>query len=149
MTEESLFQPTGFSSTFLPLIYAGAGGEPNSKFCGAGAFNKTNVKGKIVLCERGNGGGRVAKGVEVKNAGGAGMILMNQETDGFSVKADAHVLPATHLSFASGLKIKDYINSSSCPVATILFKGTCIGDSSAPAVTSSSSRGPSLVSPAF
>ncbi|KAI3924950.1 hypothetical protein MKW98_002859 [Papaver atlanticum] len=102
---ESLFQLSGFSSTFLPLIYASAGGEPNSKLCGAGAFNKMNVQGKIVLCER----------VEVKNAGGAGMILMNQETDGFSTKADAHVLPATHLSFASGLKIKDYINSSSYP----------------------------------
>ncbi|KAI3985285.1 hypothetical protein MKX01_033599 [Papaver californicum] len=144
---ESLFQPSGFSSTFLPLIYAGADGEPNSKFCGEGAFNKTNVKGKIVLCERGNGVGRIAKGEEVKDAGGAGMILMNQETDGFSTEADAHVLPATHLSFAGGLKIKDYINSSSSPVATILFKGTFIGDSSAPAVTSFSSRGPSLASP--
>ncbi|KAI3924949.1 hypothetical protein MKW98_002858 [Papaver atlanticum] len=144
---ESLFQPSGFSSALFPLIYAGADGEPNSKFCGEGAFNKTNVKGKIVLCERGNGVGRIAKGEAVKNAGGAGMILINQETDGFSTLADAHVLPATHLSFASGLKIKDYINSSSSPVAKILFEGTFIGDTSAPAVTSFSSRGPSLASP--
>ncbi|KAI3967204.1 hypothetical protein MKX01_042789 [Papaver californicum] len=112
---ESLFQPGGFSSTFLPLIYAGADGEPNPKFCGEVAFNKTNVIGKIVLCERGNGVGRIAKGEEVKNFVGAGMILMNQETDGFSTEVDAHILPATHLSFAGGLKIKDYINTSSSP----------------------------------
>ncbi|KAI3893388.1 hypothetical protein MKX03_002920 [Papaver bracteatum] len=134
--------------SFLPTTIAeSADGEPNSKFCGEGAFNKTNVKGKIVLCERGNGVGRIAKGEAIKNAGGAGMILMNQETDGFSTLADAHVLPATHLSFASGMKIKDYINSSSSPMATILFEGTFIGDTSAPAVTSFSSRGPSLASP--
>ncbi|OUZ99470.1 Peptidase S8/S53 domain [Macleaya cordata] len=145
---ESLFQPADFSSyTFLPLIYAGADGKPDSKFCGEGALNGTDVKGKVVLCERGNGVGRIAKGEEVKNAGGAAMILMNQETDGFSTEADAHVLPATHLSFASGLKIKNYINSTSSPVATIIFKGTFISKSSAPAVSSFSSRGPSRASP--
>lgn len=75
------------------------------------------------------------------------MILMNQEPDGFSTLADAHVLPAAHVSYAVGLKIKAYINSTTAPTATILFKGTVIGESSAPMIASFSSRGPSKASP--
>jgi subtilisin family serine protease len=144
---ESLSQHSNFPSTLLPLVYAGMSGKPNSSLCGEGALEGMDVKGKIVLCERGGGIGRIAKGGEVKNAGGAAMILMNEEADGFSTNADVHVLPATHVSFAAGLKIKAYINSTQAPMATILFKGTVIGDSSSPFVASFSSRGPSLASP--
>ncbi|KAA8522317.1 hypothetical protein F0562_012990 [Nyssa sinensis] len=75
------------------------------------------------------------------------MILMNPESDGFSTQSDAHVLPATHVSNAAGLKIKAYISSTTTPMATILFKGTVIGDPLAPVVTSFSSRGPNSQSP--
>ncbi|KAF5176043.1 Subtilisin-like protease SBT1.2 [Thalictrum thalictroides] len=144
---ESTFQPKDFPSTLMPLVYAGANGKADSALCGEGSLNGTDVKGKVVLCDRGGGIGRVAKGIEVQRAGGAAMILMNDETNAFSTEADAHVLPASHISFSDGLKIKAYINSSSTPMGTIVFKGTAIGMSSAPAVTSFSSRGPSLASP--
>ncbi|EEF51056.1 subtilisin-like protease 4 [Ricinus communis] len=144
---ESVSQPSNFPTTLLPIVYAGMNSKPDSAFCGEGALEGMNVKDKVVMCERGGGIGRIAKGDEVKNAGGAAMILVNDETNGFSTIADAHVLPATHVSFAAGLKIKAYINSTKTPMATILFKGTVIGDSSSPAVTSFSSRGPSLASP--
>lgn len=75
------------------------------------------------------------------------MILMNPQADGFSTAANAHVLPATHVSHQAGLKIKAYINSTNTPVAAILFEGTVIGDSSALVITSFSSRGPNLASP--
>ncbi|CAL9029743.1 unnamed protein product [Prunus brigantina] len=144
---ESLFQPKDFPSTLLPLVYAGVNGNADSALCSEGSLKGLSVKGKVVLCERGGGIGRIAKGEEVKNAGGAAMVLVNEETDGFSTSADVHVLPATHVSHAAGLKIKAYINSTATPTVTILFKGTVIGDSSAPAVASFSSRGPSLASP--
>ncbi|KAK6274844.1 hypothetical protein POUND7_004553 [Theobroma cacao] len=116
---ESVFQPNDFSSMLLPLVYAGMNG----------------------------GIARIAKGQEVKNTGGAAMILINEQADGFSTSADVHVLPATNVNYAAGLKIKAYINLTASPKATILFRGTIIGEPSSPSAASFSSRGPSLASP--
>ncbi|CAN6580780.1 unnamed protein product [Malus baccata var. baccata] len=142
---KSLSQPEDFDSTvLLPLVDAGSFGNQSS-FCKAGSLK--NVEGKIVLCETGGGVTNIAKGEEVKRAGGAAMILMNKEIDGFSTLAEAHVLPATHVSYAAGLQIKLYISSTSTPKGTILFNGTVIGDALAPKVASFSSRGPNIASP--
>ncbi|GJY30419.1 subtilisin-like protease SBT1.2 [Tanacetum coccineum] len=143
---ESLFQPKDFPTTLVPLVYAGISNKQDSKLCVNGSLDGIDVKGQIVLCERGVTA-RLEKGEVVKNAGGAAMILMNQEEQGFSLDADAHVLPAAHVSYATGLEIKAYINSTHTPLATLLFKGTVIGDPLAPAVAAFSSRGPNTVSP--
>ncbi|KAL7167376.1 hypothetical protein ACSBR2_037942 [Camellia fascicularis] len=143
---QSLFQPTDFPPTQLPLVYAGMN-SPDSAFCAPGSLDHTDVKGKVVLCQRGGNIGRVDKGQTVKDAGGAAMILMNAEQDGFSTIADLHVLPASHVSYLAGAVIKEYINSTATPTATILFKGTIFGDPSAPTIASFSSRGPSFESP--
>ncbi|KAF8032922.1 hypothetical protein BT93_D1726 [Corymbia citriodora subsp. variegata] len=142
---ESLFQPH-FPSTLLPLVYAGRNGNNQSALCAPGSLQGIDVKGKVVLCERGVVS-RIDKGQEVKDAGGIAMILMNQESDAFSTSVDAHVLPASHVSFSAGEKIKSYINSTKYPTATIVFKGTVIGNPTAPAIASLSSRGPSTISP--
>ncbi|KAK4389377.1 Subtilisin-like protease SBT1.7 [Sesamum angolense] len=145
---ESLFQPSDFpSDKYFPLVDAGAGGNETAALCGPGSLDNIDVKGKIVLCQRGGGIARIAKGQTVTDAGGAGMILMNAQPDGYSTIADAHVLPATHVSYAAGESIRAYINSTSSPTATIIFRGTVIGNPLAPMVTSFSSRGPSLASP--
>ncbi|CAJ1943532.1 unnamed protein product [Sphenostylis stenocarpa] len=144
---ESVFQPSDFSPTQLSLIYAGKNGKQVAAFCANGSLNDIDFRGKVVLCERGGGIGRIAKGEEVKRAGGTAMILINDESNGFSLSADVHVLPATHISYEAGLQVKAYINSTATPTATILFKGTVIGNSLSPAVSSFSSRGPNLPSP--
>ncbi|XP_018847003.1 subtilisin-like protease 3 [Juglans regia] len=144
---ESLLQPKDFDSTLLPLVYAGANGNMSSAFCAPGSLNDIDVRRKVVLCKRGGGIGRTEKGQVVALAGGAAMILMDLEINGFTTSADPHVLPATLVNYAAGLKILAYINSTSAPTATILFKGTVIGGSSAPSVASFSSRGPSEESP--
>ena len=108
-----------------------------------------DVRGKVVVCDTEDGAIYVSdKEEEVKNAGGVAIILPNNKYRGFSTsEINADILPATHLSYSSGLKIKAYINSTTKPTATIEFKGTIIGISSAPEVAHFSSRGPSLTSP--
>ncbi|CAL1375531.1 unnamed protein product [Linum trigynum] len=143
---QSLFQDKKFRHRMLPLVYAGANGRAASRFCAPGSLNKS-VKGKIVLCERGGEVLRISKGQEVKDNGGAAMILMNDQPSGFDTLADAHVLPASHVGFVAGEAIKAYLNSTKSPKATILFSGTIFGNPNAPQVASFSSRGPSLASP--
>ncbi|KAK8522963.1 hypothetical protein V6N12_073675 [Hibiscus sabdariffa] len=99
-------KPNDFPSTLLPLVYSGANGNASSAFCAPGSLKDVDVKGKVVLCKRGGGIGRIDKGQEVKNNGGAAMILMNDELNGFSTIADPHVLPATHVSYEAGLSIQ-------------------------------------------
>ncbi|KAL0409803.1 UNVERIFIED_CONTAM: Subtilisin-like protease SBT1.2 [Sesamum radiatum] len=144
---QSLYQIHDFPSTLLPLINAGSQGNKTDELCAPGSLNDIDVKGKVVLCLRGGDIARIAKGQTVKDAGGAAMILMNDKPDAYDTLADPHVLPAAHVSYADGEKIRAYINSTSNPKATILFKGTVIGDKTAPMVASYSSRGPSLASP--
>ncbi|CAN0908682.1 Subtilisin-like protease 3 [Linum grandiflorum] len=120
---QTLFQPKDFDSgKMLPLVYA-------------------------VVCEIGGQIKRLDKGIEVKNNGGAAMILINNVAYGFTTLADAHVLPASHVSYEAGNSIKAYINSTKSPVAKIAFKGTVIRKQNAPQVASFSSRGPSQSSP--
>ncbi|CAH9077530.1 unnamed protein product [Cuscuta epithymum] len=134
----------------LPLVYPGGASSSKTNataaaFCAS--LNGTDVRGKVVLCDRGGDIGRVDKGKIVKAAGGVAMVLVNDKPNAYSLLADAHVLPATHLSYNDGLKVKAYINSTSSPTATIAFKGTIIGEKDAPAVASFSSRGPNIASP--
>ncbi|KDP25559.1 hypothetical protein JCGZ_20715 [Jatropha curcas] len=144
---ESLFQPKDLLPKFLPLVYAGANGNASSAFCAPGSLRKVDVKGKIVLCESGGEIERIDKGQEVKDNGGAAMILMNDELNGYITEADFHVLPASHVNYVDGIAIKSYFNSTSSPVATILFQGTVTGLPKAPQVAEFSSRGPSVASP--
>ncbi|KAL4592834.1 hypothetical protein LXL04_005840 [Taraxacum kok-saghyz] len=140
---ESLFQPKDFPATLLPLVYPGINGDPNTTWCAPGKINNTEVKGKMVICLRGGGIGRIAKGRTVKNAGGAAMILTNAQIDGDSTIVEAHVIPVSYVGYKHGVTILEYMNSTSSPIAGIEFHGTFIGDKSAPQVTSFSSRGPS------
>ncbi|CAL5429794.1 unnamed protein product [Camellia sinensis] len=139
---ELLSQPNNFSSTLLPLFYSST----INPFCD---FDKPiyGFKGKVVLCDGGSYTDSNLKGQSVYTAGGVAMIVTNEKKDGFTTLANAHFLPATEVSYAAGLKIKEYIKSTTTPTATIVFKGTIIGGNSAPIVGSFSSRGPSLASP--
>ncbi|KAG8374821.1 hypothetical protein BUALT_Bualt10G0035400 [Buddleja alternifolia] len=145
---ESAFQPIDFPPTLLPLVYSGMlnTSDTDLPFCSARSLNGTDIQGKIVVCESGGFTTRIAKGRAVKNAGGAAMILLSPERYGNLTLSESHVLPATQVGYADGLKIKTYINSTSTPVTTVLFKGTIIGDDRAPIVAAFSSRGPNSLS---
>ncbi|KAJ4811906.1 Subtilisin-like protease SBT1.2 [Rhynchospora pubera] len=126
---ESLFQLKNLSTT--TVVYPGS--------C---MYNFSYpVKGKIVVCDISDG--IVASGNLVKQSGGVGMILINQENNGFTTLANLHQLPASHVDFADGISIKKYIKQSKNATASITFEGTSLGNSPAPTIAFFSSRGPS------
>lgn len=75
------------------------------------SLDPDKVKGKIVACLRGDVV-RIVKSLEVVNAGGAGMILVNNVTDGDSLNADPHFLPAIAITYEDGLALGNYMNST-------------------------------------
>jgi hypothetical protein len=64
-----------------------------------------------LVCLRGNNS-NVEKGVEASRVGAVGMILANDEGSGGEIRADAHMLPATHVNFKDGNFILKYVNST-------------------------------------
>ncbi|GJM90984.1 hypothetical protein PR202_ga07317 [Eleusine coracana subsp. coracana] len=148
---ESAYQPTNVSSSssssFYPLVYARAA------LCGPGSLDGADVRGKIVICQLGSGPGRnitrVMKGQVVRDAGGAGMVLVNSFPIGYTTLAEAHVLPASHVDHAASVAIRSYMSSTAKPVARIVFGGTVLGTSPAPVMAGFSSRGPGLQDPSI
>lgn len=67
-----------------------------------------DVRNRIVLCERG-AVGRVDKSLAVANAGGAGMILFNNN-DEMALVTDNHHVPSVLVDHTTGQRIKAYID---------------------------------------
>lgn len=147
--------------TYLPLIYGGNAsaswgggggggvrrpGGFSSATCLAGSLDANAVRGKIVVCDRG-GNSRVAKGEVVRKAGGAGVVVANISPIGEGIIADSHLIPGLAVSESAGISIRNYINSSPNPMATMAFRGTRVGIKPAPVVASFSARGPNIDSP--
>ncbi|XP_078431246.1 subtilase family protein isoform X2 [Wolffia australiana] len=134
------------------LIYAADAELPDTPVnatgqCLAGSLSSAKVKGKIVLCLRGQGM-RVGKGMEVKRAGGAAFILGNSAANGNEIPVDAHVLPATAVSFNGARKILKYIRKSkSNATASLVPARTVLGVDPAPVMAAFSSRGPNRIAP--
>lgn len=97
--------------------------------------------GQVVICDRGIYA-RVIKGLNVKNAGGGGMLLVNQAGEGDALVADSHELPASHLGYADGVALKTWLASGSGHTARIerstVERLAAFGD----VLASSSGRGP-------
>ena len=126
----------------LELVYD-ADGNNGASFCFRDALSRAEVNGKLVVCDRGVNG-RAEKGRVVRGAGGAGMILANQEVNGEEDSVDVHVIPATLLGYNESTRLKSYMKSTARPVARIEFGGTRVQRNRGPAVARFSSRGPSL-----
>ncbi len=119
-----------------------AGQDPNDvRLCALGTLDPAVVAGKIVLCDRGVVA-RTDKSLEVKNAGGVGMILAN--TGPNSVNADLHFVPTIHVDNIVGGEIKAYLAATAAPTAS-LSAGAFVFGVQAPFVAAFSSRGPGLV----
>jgi hypothetical protein len=126
-------------------VYAGDYGYP---LCGTGPaeapsspFPPGTFSGEIVLCERGTYG-RVQKGQFVKEGGAGGMILMNDAANGDSLIGDAHALPAAHISYANGERLKSWLASGSGHTGRITGMVVDVAPANGDVIASFSSRGP-------
>ena len=79
--------------------------------CKPGTLDPTKVKGKILVCLRGENA-RVDKGQQALQAGAVGMVLANNELTGNEVIADPHVLPASQINYTDGVSLYTYVNST-------------------------------------
>nr|CAD1839164.1 unnamed protein product [Ananas comosus var. bracteatus] len=139
---ESLFQPPDFPPTMIPLVYPTSPGAGN---CNYNSVVQSKVKGKIVACN--NVGSRNMLDDLVKKEGSAAIVILNKKGEGDTTFAEARSLPASHVNFVGASNLKEYVNSTDKPVASISFNRTCLGTSPAPVVAFFSSRGPSSQSP--
>ncbi|KAL2318478.1 hypothetical protein Fmac_032354 [Flemingia macrophylla] len=143
----SLYSGKPLSDSPLPVVYAGNASKSSVGYlCLQDSLIREKVSGKIVICERG-GSPRVEKGLAVKLAGGAGMILVNNEAFGEELVSDAHLLPAASLGQKSSEVLKSYVFSSPNPTAKIAFRGTELDVQPSPVVAAFSSRGPNALTP--
>ncbi|CAN6194419.1 unnamed protein product [Urochloa humidicola] len=136
---------------FYDIIYGAEATAPGSllreaQACLLGSLDPEKARGKIVVCVRGEIP-RVEKGESVRRAGGAAMIIVNDEVSGNDLHADPHVLPAVHISFADGLTLSDYLNNTQTPSGFVIKGKTIIGTRPAPVMADFSSQGPNTVNP--
>ncbi|KAH7533547.1 hypothetical protein FEM48_Zijuj04G0142700 [Ziziphus jujuba var. spinosa] len=151
------FKGQSLSATVLPynkqypLIIAAAAKAANASaeeaiLCKAGTLDPEKVKGKILVCLRGDNA-RVDKGEQALLAGAVGMVLANSELGGNEIIADPHVLPASHINFTDGNAVFKYINSTKSARGHITRPTTKLATKPAPSMAAFSSKGPSTVTP--
>ncbi|KAJ8426161.1 hypothetical protein Cgig2_032643 [Carnegiea gigantea] len=148
---QSLARTSLVAGKFYPLISAMSAKATNAssgegQLCKAGTLDPKEVKGKILVCLRGDNA-RVDKGQQVALAGGVGMILANNQATGNEVIADPQVLPASHLNYTDGFAVFTYINSAKSLKAFITPMTTRLGTRPAPFMAAFSSRGPNAITP--
>ncbi|XP_039771785.1 subtilisin-like protease 4 [Panicum virgatum] len=106
-----------------------------------GALKAVDVRGKIVLCDRSEG--PTMRSEMVRAAGGVGIIMFNDETEGAATRAMGNVtIAAARVSQADGAKIMAYVNSTANPTASLYFTGIVLDPAFQPAIAEYSSRGP-------
>ena len=107
------------------------------RLCYPGTLDPAKVTGAIVQCDRG-GNGRAEKSVEVKRAGGVGMVLTN--TGPGSLNSDFHAVPTVHVDVTARAKITAYLAGTTAPTAAFVPGSSGV---QVPEVAAFSSRGPS------
>ncbi|HEU5491487.1 MAG TPA: S8 family serine peptidase [Gaiellaceae bacterium] len=104
------------------------------------AFNPALPAGAIVLCQRGVVA-RVAKSRAVKNAGGGGMVMFENNDVGV-LATDTHHVPSVHVDNTPGLAIKAYIAAQGAAATASITAEQVSNWPFAPSMTEFSSRGP-------
>ena len=143
-------QSKGLPSTSLILSTdAAAGTVEDARLCKIGSLKPEKVAGKIVVCDRGTYA-RVDKSLEVLQAGGIGMIMLNTPAGlpgggSNTLNDDSHWVPSVHLPVADRDAVRAYAQESKAKAdmgVAALEPGVI-----APVMADFSSRGPNMATP--
>ncbi|XP_016201349.1 subtilisin-like protease SBT3.9 isoform X2 [Arachis ipaensis] len=117
-----------------------------SSYCVDSSLNKTKARGKVLVCRHieSSSESKLAKSRVVKEAGGVGMILID-ETD--KDVAIPFVIPSAIVGSRTGEHILSYINRTRKPMARIFAAKTVLGTRPAPRTAAFSSKGPNSLNP--
>ncbi|KAG2660392.1 subtilisin-like protease 1 [Panicum virgatum] len=136
---ESLFQPKDFLGVQRPLVRDLSDGTCSDEK----VLTPQHVGGKIVVCDAGGNFTALEMGAALREAGAAGMVVINIQELGSVIQPKAHALPASQVPYSVGQKIRAYMNSTEDATGELVFKGTVLGNRDSPVVAAFSSRGPS------
>ncbi|PIA24891.1 hypothetical protein AQUCO_15500002v1 [Aquilegia coerulea] len=119
-----------------------------SSYCLESSLNSTKISGNIVVCRHAGSSSesKLAKSLVVKEAGGVGMILIDEQDKDVAIP---FTIPAAIVGTRIGDRILSYINHTRIPTAHISPAKTVIGSQPAPRVASFSSKGPNALTPAI
>lgn len=135
--------PTAATIVTATSVKDAAATDDDAALCTPGTLDPAKATGKVVVCDRGVVD-RIAKGFEVKRAGGVGLVLVNVSPN--SLNGDYHPLPAVHVSDVDGTMIKAYVAALGAAATARIVPLSAAELASAPQVpeiTDFSSRGPS------
>ncbi|XP_071913708.1 subtilisin-like serine-protease S isoform X2 [Coffea arabica] len=136
------------SARIIPAseAYAGYFTPYQSSYCLDSSLNSTKARGKVLVCRHSGSSteSKLAKSVVVKEAGGVGMILIDESDKDLAVP---FVIPAAIVGKQLGSKILSYINNTRKPLSRILSAQTVLGSQPAPRITAFSSKGPNVLTP--
>lgn len=134
-TGVSLCNEAPFMESPVPLVYGEECETLDSKL----------IKGKVVVCDQDGPFPSASMSMDVKDAGGVGLILVN--TQGEEVFPVAFFLPSAVMGKEAGNAIKSYIDSDPNATSVISPASTKLGVQPSPAIPFFSSRGPNYITP--
>lgn len=117
-----------------------------SSFCLESSLNRTKARGRVLVCRHAESSteSKLQKSVVVKEAGGAGMILVDEADKDVAIP---FVIPAAMVGRRTGNLILSYVNRTRKPTSRIFSAKTVIGSRQAPRIASFSSKGPNALTP--
>ncbi|RDX72596.1 Subtilisin-like protease, partial [Mucuna pruriens] len=138
---------------FYPIIKSVDARLPNvsvddANLCKPGTLDPTKVRGKILICLRGDKLTSVSEGQVGFLAGAVAVFVQNDQQSGNTLLAEPHILPAASISGTNrNGQGGSSANETRESVAYLTAARTYIGVKPAPIVAGFSSRGPSSVQP--
>ncbi|XP_028783655.1 subtilisin-like protease SBT3.9 isoform X1 [Neltuma alba] len=117
-----------------------------SSYCVDSSLNASKAKGNVLVCRHSESSteSKLEKSKVVKQAGGVGMILIDE----LDLKvAVPFVIPSAIVRTKTGERILSYVNSTRKPMSRIFRAKTVFGTQPAPLMATFSSKGPNSLTP--